>query len=150
MLTTADRCTFSAGIEDLPVLKTTEAGFEGFLRDQYTSLPETSDRIVATVIAATWDYDGEKLEFDRLYNGVVEEILRAFGDHYSRSVQATLYRMGEVVLAAHPEVSRIHFSLPNRHHLLYHLKRFGIENDNEIFHASSEPYGLIEATVERS
>jgi len=151
VVTTADRSTFGAGIEDLLVLKTTEAGWEGFLREEYTSLPETSDRIVATVITASWDYDGcEDHDFDRLYNGVRDKILRGFGDHYSHSVQATLYRMGEAVLRAHPEVSRIHFSLPNKHHLLYDLGRFGIENDNEIFHASSEPYGLIEGTVERA
>lgn len=150
VVTTADGARFTAGIEDLLVLKTTEAGWEGFLREEYTTLPETADRIVATVVTAKWDYQGEELEFDRLYHGVREVILRAFGDHYSRGVQATLYHMGEAVLEAHPEVSRIHFSLPNKHHLLYDLSRFGIENDNEIFHASSEPYGLIEGWVQRA
>ena len=46
-------------------------------------------------------------------------------------------------------IARARFSLPNRHHLLYDLARFGIENDREIFHATTEPYGLIEGTVER-
>ncbi len=147
---TAEGVTIEAGIEDVFVLKSTGAGWEGFLREEYTSLPETSDRIVATIVTATWSYEGESLEFDRLWHGVRDAILRAFGDHYSPSVQATLYRMGEAVLRAHPEVSRIHFSLPNKHHLLYDLGRFGIENDNEIFHASSEPFGLIEGTVERA
>ena len=77
-------------------------------------------------------------------------ILAAFCDHYSPSVQFTLHHMGKAVLEARPEVERINFSLPNKHHLLYDLERFGIENDNEIFHASSEPYGVIEGTVERS
>jgi len=149
VVATADRVTFEAGIEDLFVLKTTEAGWEGFLREEYTSLPETSDRIVATIVAAAWTYEGASFDFDRLWNGVHDAILRAFGDHYSPSVQATLFRMGEAVLQACPEVSRIRFSLPNKHHLLYDLGRFGIENDNEIFHASSEPSGLIEGTVER-
>ena len=58
--------------------------------------------------------------------------------------------MGRAVLEARPEVERVSFSLPNRHHLLYDLSRFGLENDNEIFHATTEPYGLIEGTVERS
>jgi urate oxidase len=77
-------------------------------------------------------------------------ILEAFGDHYSPSVQFTLHRMGEAVLAARPEVERISFSLPNKHHLLYDLSRFGVENDHEIFQATDEPYGLIEGTVERA
>jgi urate oxidase len=58
--------------------------------------------------------------------------------------------MGEAVLEARPEVERIRFSLPNKHHLLYDLSRFGLENDHEIFHATDEPYGLIEGTVERA
>jgi urate oxidase len=65
-------------------------------------------------------------------------------------VQFTLHRMGEGVLEACPEVERISFSLPNKHHLLYDLSRFGLENDHEIFHATEEPYGLIEGTVERA
>jgi urate oxidase len=141
--------TFEAGIEELLVLKTTGSGWAGFLREEFTTLPETEDRIMATIVTANWAYEGTDLEFDRLWGGIRDAILRAFGDHYSPSVQATLYRMGHAVLEAHPEVARIHFSLPNKHHLLYDLARFGIENDNEIFHATNEPYGLIEGTVER-
>jgi urate oxidase len=150
VVTTAAGASYSAGIDDLFVLRTTGAGWEGFLREEYTSLPETSDRIVATIVTATWDYEGDRLDFDQLWHGVREVILGSFAERYSPSVQATLYHMGEEVLKAHPEVSRIHFSLPNKHHLLYDLGRFGIENDNEIFHASSEPYGVIEGTVERA
>ena len=58
--------------------------------------------------------------------------------------------MGQAVLDACPDVERISFSLPNKHHLLYDLGRFGLANENEIFEATSEPYGLIEGTVERS
>ena len=81
--------------------------------------------------------------------GGAQALLEAFTDHYSPSVQFTLYRMGEAVLEARPEIDRIRLSLPNKHHLLYDLGRFGMENENEIFHASLEPYGLIEGTVER-
>ena len=81
--------------------------------------------------------------------GVRDAILEAFGDHYSPSVQFTLRRMGRAVLKAVDAIERVHLSLPNRHHLLYDLSRFGLENPNEIFHATTEPYGLIEGTVER-
>jgi urate oxidase len=143
--------TVEAGIDDLLVLKTTGSGWEGFLREQYTSLKETSDRIMATVVTARWTYRGDaEPDYGRSWEGVRATVLDAFGDHYSPSVQFTLYRMGDAVLEAHPEVERIHFSLPNKHHLLYDLSRFGLDNPNEIFHATSEPYGLIEGTVERS
>jgi urate oxidase len=139
-----------AGIDDLLVLKTTESGWEGFLRDQYTSLPETSDRILATVITARWSYGSvADVDFGQAWHDVHRVILKALCDHYSPSVQFTLNRMGTAVLEARPEISRIHFSLPNKHHLRYDLERFGLENDNEIFHATTEPYGLIEGTLER-
>jgi urate oxidase len=138
-----------AGIDDLLVLKTTGSGWEGYLNDQYTSLPETSDRILATVITARWSYGEIEIDYEAAWHDVRGVILESFGDHYSPSVQFTLHRMGKAVLEARPEIERIHFSLPNKHHLRYDLERFGLENDNEIFHATTEPYGLIEGTVER-
>jgi urate oxidase len=140
-----------AGIDDLLVLKTTGSGWEGFLRDRYTSLPETSDRILATIITARWSYGrAGEIDFNASWRAVHGTILKAFCDHYSPSVQFTLHHMGEAVLDACPEVQRISFSLPNKHHLLYDLERFGLENQNEVFQATDEPYGLIEGTVERS
>jgi urate oxidase len=139
-----------AGIDDLLVLRTTGSGWAGFLRDRYTSLPDTSDRILATVISARWSYRRRDIAFEGSWFGVRQTILEAFCDHYSPSVQFTLHHMGEAVLEARPEVERISFSLPNKHHLLFDLGRFGLENENEIFHATDEPYGLIEGTVERS
>jgi urate oxidase len=139
-----------AGIEGLVVLKTTGSGWEGYLHDEYTSLAETDDRIMATEITARWTYGSHDIDFTASWRGVRDVVLEAFADHYSPSVQFTLHRMGEAVLEARPEVQRISFSLPNKHHLLYDLTRFGLENDHEIFHATDEPYGLIEGTVERA
>jgi urate oxidase len=138
-----------AGIDGLVVLKTTGSGWEGYLHDEFTSLAETDDRIMATEITARWTYGSTDVDFTASWRAVRDVVLEAFGDHYSPSVQFTLHRMGEAVLEARPEVQRISFSLPNKHHLLYDLARFGIENDHEIFHATDEPYGLIEGTVER-
>ena len=139
-----------AGIEDLVVLKTTQSGWEGFMREQYTTLPDTSDRIFSTALTARWSYNTTDVAWTEAWKGVRQGILETFTDHYSPSVQFTLYRMGEAVLEARPEIDSIHISMPNKHHLLYDLGRFGMENDNEIFHASLEPYGLIEGTVERT
>jgi urate oxidase len=139
-----------AGIDDLLVLKTTNSGWEGFLRERYTTLPETDDRILSTVVNADWTYyDGTDVDFGGVWRGVREQMLVTFTDHYSPSVQNTLYRMGEAVLERFSEIERIHLSLPNRHHLLYDLQRFGMENEDEVFHADPEPYGLIEGSVER-
>lgn len=43
-----------AGVKNFRVLKTTQSGYEGFLHDKYTLLPDSSDRILATAITSTW------------------------------------------------------------------------------------------------
>lgn len=141
-----------AGIEDVYVLKTTNSGWEGFLRERFTTLPETNDRILATIVTSKWVYktkDTKDADFDRLWNGVLDQTLKTFTDHYSPSAQNTLYRTGDAVLKRFPEIEKIWYSFPNVHHIAYDLERFGIENDNEIFHATQDPYGQIEGWVER-
>lgn len=139
-----------AGFDNLLVMKTTQSGWEGFLKERFTTLPDTDDRILATVATAEWSYGKDvDLDFDGLWGGVRDRILATFTDHYSPSVQNTLYRIGKAVLEAFPEVEKIRLSFPNKHHIPYDLSRFGMENPNEIFWATDEPYGLIEGSVER-
>src|SRR5919112_1014874 len=139
-----------AGFDNLLVMKTTQSGWEGFLKERFTTLPDTDDRILATVATAEWSYGKDvDLDFDGLWGGVRDRILVTFTDHYSPSVQNTPYRIGNAVLEAFPEVEEIQLSFPNKHHILYDLSRFGMENPNEIFWATDEPYGLIEGSVER-
>jgi urate oxidase len=76
-------------------------------------------------------------------------LLDAFAAHESASVQHTLYAMGEAALARHSGISQIRLTMPNKHHLLADLTPFGVTNENELFVATEEPYGLIEATVVR-
>lgn len=148
---TAGGLHVEAGIANLLILKTTNSGWEGYLHEQYTTLPETNDRILTTVATADWSYGGATgVDFGRVWHGVRDRILETFTDHYSPSMQHTLYRMGTAVIEAYPEVRKIHFSFPNKHHLRFDLSPFGLENNNEIFHATTEPYGLIEGTVERT
>jgi urate oxidase len=137
-----------AGIEDLVVMKTAKSAFEGFPRDRYTTLPETSDRLLATSVRATWRYVRTDLPFGTLWREVRRRLLDSFAEHDSRSVQHTLYAMGEAALEI-PEVEEIHLAMPNVHHIPVDLTRFGLENRNEVFVATSEPYGLIEGTLRR-
>jgi urate oxidase len=140
---------YEAGVEEMEVLKTTRSAFEGYVKDEYTTLPETKDRIFATVVSARWGYDREPADFDAAFDAVRGALLATFAGHDSRSVQQTLFAMGAAALEAVPEVSEVRLSLPNRHHLLFDIGRFGLENPNEVFVPTSEPYGLIEATIVR-
>lgn len=136
-----------AGIAGLIVLKTTDSAFEGFLRDQYTTLREDRDRILATVIHANWLYRSEKTEFENTWLGVRQALLEAFAEHDSKSLQETLYAMGEAALRKFPAIREMHLSLPNKHYNLVDLSPFGMENPKEIFLPTDEPHGLIEATL---
>ncbi len=139
----------AAGVEDLLVLRSSGSAFEGFDRDRFTTLPETGDRILATAVAARWDYGAPSGDLEAAWPRIRDRLLESFTDHHSPSVQYTLHRMGEAVIEHHPEVERIRLSLPNRHHLLFDVSRFGVDDRGEVFHATTEPFGLIEATVER-
>ncbi|MDV2978388.1 UNVERIFIED_CONTAM: urate oxidase [Actinomycetes bacterium ARC8] len=142
-----------AGLEDLTVLKSTGSEFHGFPRDKYTTLKETTDRILATDVTARWRYTeqaiAEGIDFDAVYTSVRQLLLTRFADTHSYALQQTMFQMGQAVLEAHPEIAEIKMSLPNKHHFLVDLEVFGQDNPNEVFFAADRPYGLIEATITR-
>jgi urate oxidase len=138
-----------AGVEGLGLLKTTGSGFAGFLRDAYTTLEETDDRILSTDVEAHWKYARPPRDYGASWSAVHAALIETFARHQSASVQHTLYAMGEAALARCPEMGEIRLVLPNRHHLLVDLTPLGLENPNEIFVATREPYGRIEAVVVR-
>jgi urate oxidase len=141
--------TIESGLEDLLVLKTTKSGFVGFLKDPFTTLRETTDRIFATAVKARWQYAAPEFATATTWQGVRQLLLETFAEHDSLSVQQTLYAMGEAVLASYEGITEIALSLPNKHCLLVDLSKFGMENSNEIFVPTDEPHGLIEARLQK-
>ena len=138
-----------AGVEDLVVMKTTRSGFSGFPRDRYTTLPETDDRLMATKITAIWRYGSPDLDADATFAAVRSTLLEVFADHDSPSVQTSIWIMARAILERHDEVEEVRMVLPNLHHWLVDLAPFGLVNDREIYTPTTEPHGLIEATVRR-
>jgi urate oxidase len=138
-----------SGVKDLWILKTTDSEFWGYIQDQYTTLQPTRDRIMATTLLAQWWHTSEDVDWGKSFDGAVQTLLDTYGNHYSLAHQQTLYEAGKAVLTGQPEIAEIRFSAPNKHHFVYDLARFGIENKNEVFHADDRPYGLQELTVRR-
>jgi urate oxidase len=138
-----------AGLENLVVLKTTDSAFAGFPRDEFTTLPETHDRILATSVTASWTYRRGTTDFAARHR-IRSALVETFAAHESQSVQHTLYAMANAALAACADATAITLTMPNRHHLLVNLEPYGLDNPNEIFVATEQPYGLIEATVTRT
>ena len=141
-----------SGLEDLTVLNTTNSEFWGFPRDEYTTLEETRDRMLATQVSAWWRYRGAAVgdtstDWDGAFGAAREALLAAFTGTYSYSLQQTLYAIGDRIIEAVPAVCEVRLALPNKHHYLVDLAPFGLPNDNEVYYPGDRPYGLIEGTV---
>lgn len=146
---TDDSTWVVSGVGDLVVLKSTGSEFHGYVKDRFTTLPETSDRILATSVLARWRYAGSDVDWKTSFEEVRRLLLESFAGKHSLSLQQTLYAMGTNVLETRSEVAEVRMSMPNKHHFLVDLSPFGMSNENEVFHAADRPYGLIEGTVTR-
>jgi urate oxidase len=138
-----------SGLRNLVVMKTADSGFEGYIKDELTTLKETSDRLFCTAVTAEWRYSEPSLDFDGTRRSLREAMLKTFANHKSKSVQETLYEMGKSALEAVADADQIDLAMPNKHCLLVDLSRFGQDNPNEIFVPTDEPAGQIEARVRR-
>ena len=141
--------SITSGIRDLVVLKTTNSAFGGYIKDEYTTLKETRDRMFGTAVKAEWTWRTAEPSYGTCWHAVRETMLEIFAAHQSLGVQHTLCAMGEAVLDRVDAIGTIHLSMPNRHCLLVDLSPFGMDNPNEVFVPVDEPHGLIEATLTR-
>ncbi|MDE1177952.1 MAG: urate oxidase [Edaphobacter sp.] len=141
--------TVLSGLDNLVIMKTANSGFEGFLRDVHTTLPETADRLFGTALRAQWNYISDEVDFATARRTTRDVLLTVFAEHESRSVQHTLYAMAKAALESHAAIDEMTLTMPNKHCLLVDLSRFGKTNKNEIFVPTEEPYGYIEATIRR-
>ena len=148
-----DSALVESGVKELVLMNSTDSEFKGFLKDEFTTLAETDDRILATSLVATWRHLSADADWNTSYDAVLARLLRTFAGTYSRALQETLYAMGTAVLEADPGIADISFAAPNKHHFLVDFSGFDVEgltNDGEVFIAADRPYGLIEATVTRT
>ncbi|OWK04491.1 UOX, partial [Cervus elaphus hippelaphus] len=126
-----------SGIKDLKVLKTTQSGFEGFLKDQFTTLPEVKDRCFATQVYCKWRYhQGRDVDFEATWEAVRGIVLEKFAGpcdkgEYSPSVQKTLYDTQVLSLSQLPEIEDMEISLPNIHYFNIDMSKMGLINKEE-------------------
>jgi urate oxidase len=146
---TRDGTLVEAGVEDLVVMKTSNSAFTGFPRDRFTTLAETDDRLMATRLTAIWVYGAPTVDFETTYAAVRSTMLGVFAEHQSPSVQTSIWIMAKAMLEAHEELIEVRMVLPNLHHWTVDLSPFGIDNDREVYVTTTEPHGLIEATIRR-
>jgi urate oxidase len=139
----------SGGLTDLLILKTTNSAFKDFVADRYRTLKDTDDRIFATSVDAHWEYEKATTDFAMAHEKIRTALLDVFATHMSYAVQQTMFEMGKAALDACPQIGKIDLACPNKHRIPVNLQPFGLENKNEIFVWTDEPFGNITATVSR-
>ncbi|GLB11430.1 hypothetical protein AtubIFM57258_008300 [Aspergillus tubingensis] len=153
----------TSSLAKLTVLKSTNSQFWGFLRDEYTTLPETWDRILSTDVDASWQWrrfnglDEVRAtvpQFDATWSAARDITLKTFAEDNSASVQNTMYKMAEQILARQPLLETVEYSLPNKHYFEVDLSwHKGLKNtgkDAEVYAPQTNPNGLIKCTVGRN
>jgi len=138
-----------AGLRDHLIMKTTGSGFIGYHPCEFTTLPPTEDRILATRLTAEWTFDAAATTFAEADEAILKAAYEVFAERYSPSVQRTLFEVGEAFLAQAPSIAEIALTMPNVHFLGLDLSRFGLPNQTHVFLPTDEPHGEIEAVVSR-
>ncbi|KPP67328.1 uricase-like, partial [Scleropages formosus] len=141
-----------SGVKDMKVLKTTQSGFEGFLKDQFTTLQDARDRFFCTTVHARWRYNKDRnMSFDTTWKTVKDTIIEKFAGpfdrgEYSQSVQKTLYDTQLLVFSRVPEVEEIEIIMPNQHYFTIDMTKMGINNKDEVYLPLDNPSGNITGT----
>ncbi|KAL8659256.1 MAG: hypothetical protein Q9226_000526 [Calogaya cf. arnoldii] len=151
-----------SAIAGLLVLKSTGSAFHGFIRDEYATLPEVSDRILSTEVDCGWawdtfptlkDVEAAVPKYDDAWDSARKITIETFAIDESASVQNTMYKMCEQILTAVPMVKAVDYSLPNKHYFEIDLSwHKGLKNtgkDAEVYAPQTNPNGLIQCTVSR-
>jgi urate oxidase len=137
------------GVADLLILKTTRSAFKGFVTDKFRTLRDADDRIFATKLSADWIFASSNADFVSARKRILSSMLNIFATQMSHAVQETMYQMGDAALAAAAEIKNISLAMPNKHRIPVNLQAFNLDNPNEIFVWTDEPFGNITAVVER-
>jgi urate oxidase len=144
-----ERAAVVAGIDQLPVLKTAGARFEGYLADRFTESPAATERVLAAELTARWAYSHPDVTFGPFWQGVRRLLLESFVQHVSESMQHTLYAMADAVLASYEEIAEVTLEMPTQEYRPVDLSRFGVDNANAVYLPSAQPDSLVRATVTR-
>ncbi|KAF9142321.1 hypothetical protein BGX30_002903 [Mortierella sp. GBA39] len=155
-----------SAIAGLLVLKTTGSSFEDFVRDEYTTLAETKDRILSTCVDATWEFHVPavktehfaahlaQIPFNNIYDSVRDVTCKTFAEDESASVQATLYKMAAQSIQNWKWLDRVSYALPNKHFFAVDLSYFrgtkNLQEHADVYQPVADPSGLISATVARA
>jgi len=98
-----------SGIDGFRLLRLGGSAFQGFIRDQYTTLPELKDRPLHMWLDLAWSY----VDFDDAFSAgsVTAAVRRIVADVFNRfesgSIQQVIFQMGTRLLEEIPAIAQV-------------------------------------------
>ena len=105
-----------SGVRGFRLLRLGGSAFQGFVRDEYTTLPDLQNRPLHMWLDLEWSYVDEGGVFsDGAVTAHVRRIVAdVFTSFESGSIQQIIYQMGSKMLADIPSISEVHLEANNR------------------------------------
>ncbi|MFC5452234.1 factor-independent urate hydroxylase [Paenibacillus aestuarii] len=134
------------GVAGLKLIKVKGSSFAGFIRDSYTTLPETSDRPLFIFLDIAWCYEQaeDALDADRERYVAAEQIRdiahTVFHEQHSPSIQNLIYRIGQRALRRFPQLKEIRFESNNR--TWETVLEQAVTREGKVFTEPRPPYGF--------
>ena len=139
------RLEHRCGREGIRLVKLSGSSFEGFVRDEYTTLADSRDRPLFIHLDVHW----RNQDFARRADGtaVRDSIAATFVDFDSASIQELVHEMGVRLLDGFPEIDEVSFVGENR--LWDTAQVAGADQRVRVYTDPRPPYGQIELTLGR-
>ncbi len=138
-----------SGIDNLTLMRTAGFAPPGSRAESRDSADDGLPPIVVGSLSVRWTYSTSDVTFAAYRQGVRTAVTETFALHASRSVQHTLYAIGDVLLASYPEISVVSLTMRERPYRPVDLFHANVENPDELFVAVEEPIGVVEVSLER-
>jgi urate oxidase / 2-oxo-4-hydroxy-4-carboxy-5-ureidoimidazoline decarboxylase len=136
-----------SGVRGLKLLRLGGSAFRGFVRDEYTTLPDLHNRPLHMWLDLEWSYDGPDAAFSGgSVTARVRQIVReVFASFESGSIQQVIYRMGTRMLTDIPVLSEMRLEANNRtwDTIAERGDELGVYTD------ARPPYGCLGLTLKR-
>jgi urate oxidase len=106
----------ASGLRGFKLLRLGGSAFQGFVRDQYTTLPDLQNRPLHMWLDAEWRCTQPADAFDngRASAGVRRIVRELFESFESGSIQQLIHRIGTTMLDENPAFAEVHLEANNR------------------------------------
>jgi urate oxidase len=106
----------ASGIRGFKLLRLGGSAFHGFVRDQYTTLPDIANRPLNMWLDLEWLYTRSSAGFTSgAVTASARRIVRhVFNNFESGSIQQVIYQVGTKMLAEIPSIAEVHLEANNR------------------------------------